>query len=436
MTNAISAANFKSVFKPGDLRNQANVKAPVLDNISIEEFLGADFKYPMNLSMPTGAHPTKDGSRLWADTGVMDRWTVTDVAKQYRTLTFDYETMARSRRDIGAYIDAKVREMQDALNQFKTQLAIAFFKGKAGDLGQLVGSTPVAWVAGVSQTFTLRNPDDAKNFHRGQYVDLFSTRSVGGVQRGNTPATQAWQVTSSDLVRGQIGLKISTGTMPTTTEMINNGSVVGGAGDFLFQKGCRNQYANGLPELIPMDTANPTDDSAAVATALYGVTRSLDPQRTAGYRIDWKGSFLETINETAMVAAVNGYIDPYTMYWLSPRSFKAFLQEAANLSQPPQIDAGYTAVLGVKVVKVVTPYGEIRVSYDPYMVNDKMYMIDMSAIKILAIDGVLIKLIDEDGLTQVRLQSDDAFEMQYRSMYQCICLSPGRCAVNNIPTLS
>ncbi len=432
-SNADILKIFKDVYHQGHDRILSEVHDGLVDSIKVERIVGANQHVPIDLSMPTGIADTISNARLNESQGTYDRWEIRNLAQKFRVFTAEYEGTMRSKEQIGAYVDGKLRAQRAGLRQFKTALSHAIWRGKSGCLGQLKANA-APWTGVTDETFTLVDAEDARNFHIGQILEAHTVKSgAGGAFRGNHSSGDKFKVKAVDVRNGYVTLGIHTGGGWTTTQRVNDGIALGAAGDFLYQRNTRDTFANGLPELLPMSSANPALSDATVATTLYGVDRWKDPQRLAGFRVPFQSSFYETITETLRTIDVNSDDDPRMVYWMNTKAFAALIAEAEHLSMSVAKDSDYSRMLGTRAVQLVTPQGMVRVATSRNAPSDRMYLLDMSALKILALDGKIIDLIDEDGNTSVRNPNQDSFEMVYRSYMQNVITEPQRCAVNNLP---
>ena len=441
ITDAVSAGvakYFKTVYKDDDLSDHSLTRAPAYDSLAVEDFIGDNYTYPIVLADGSGIGNTRALAKANARQGVGDKWVVGQVYQQFKHLSWDWQTRERSKDKLGSYVSTVMRDIAKGVDDLKTKMAGQFWNDSAGDLAQVQGlAAPVTCDAIF--TVLLVNKDSMFKFVLGAIYDFYSTRtSIGGVKRGQNSALHSFKLTAMNHNTGGLTFQpvVTLDDSPFTaspaagTARINDGVALNAPGDYVFAAGTRNTFAYGIRTFIP-----DTDADVIANPTLFGVNRLQHMSGLAGTRSAWQGTFMDSIRELCLRMQYTTAQSVSHVLWMNPRDFISFQQEAEQNGAPLQMDAGMTMKLGVKALIVNVPGGEVRVAADKWLDAGRMYLLEMDALRILAVGGRLISEIN-DGLTMPRLPpaDGDGNYMELRSYTQTIVTRPINCGVCIIPT--
>lgn len=395
---------YKTVYMGRDLSNQARRKTPAYDAVSkMDDFDGANLTFPFNFGVPTSVATTLPVAQAGANSSSFDNWVMTTRKTLYGVLTIDAQSMRASRKDIGAFLRLRQKETNEIMAYMKMILGgHAFWGDGAGNLAQVVtvtGSNPAT-------SFTVSQYDIVK-IHLKQIL-VFNPTRTGSV---GTIRVSTFQVTSLNRTTGAIGVTRLTGA---------GGAVDPTVSDFVYQVGTYDSFPLGMDAFIPASDPG----TNGVPATLLGLTRTDDPTMKAGWRVTWQGSIEETIK--FLCALMGQYVDQEnSVCWIS--RFNWFkLEQELTAQNRKVIDARATQVFGSPALLILTPEGNIPVLADPYLANDRGYLLEMSQIETHHLDG-LIHIADDDGLGAIRQAADDGIEVRLRSWGENIVQRPFQC---------
>lgn len=395
---------YKTVYMNRDLSNQAKRRTPAYDACQkFDDFDGAQLVFPFNFAVPTSVATTLPGAQAGANSSSFDNWVMSTRKTLYGVLTIDAQSMRAARKDIGAFLRLRAKETNELLAYMKMVLGgHAFWGDGAGNLAQVTavtGSNPAT-------SFTVSQFDIVK-FHLKQVLVFNATRTGSA----GTIKASTFQVT---------GLNRTTGVI-TVTRLTGSGAGVDPAvNDFVYQNLTYDSFPLGVDAFIPASDPG----TNGVPSTLLGMTRTDDPTMKSGWRVTWQGSIEETAKYLA--ALMGQYVDQEnSVIWISRFNWFRLDQELTAQNRKV-IDPRATQVFGSPALLLITPEGNIPVVADPYLGNDRGYLLEMSQIETHHLDG-LIHVADDDGLGAIRQASDDGIEIRLRSWGENIIQRPFQC---------
>lgn len=394
---------YKTVYMGRDLANQAKRKTPAYDAVrKFDDFDGANLTFPFNDSMPVGVASTLSGAQSQATASGFDNWVMSTRKKLYGVLTIDAEAMRAARKDIGAFLRLRQKETNELMAYMKMVLGgHAFWGDGAGDLARVTAVTG----ADPRTTFTVAQTDVVK-FHKRQVLVFNATRT--GSSAGIRTAT--WRVDGVNRTTGVITVSRLTGA--AAADFLVD--------DYVYMKDTYDAFPLGIDAFIP--SADP--GTGTVPATLLGMNRTDDPVMKSGWRVTWQGSIEETIKY--LCALMGQYVDnENSVCWLSNYNWFRLEQELTAQNRKV-IDARATQVFGSPALLILTPDGNIPVVRDPYLKNDRGYILEMSQIEVHHLDPVL-HIADDDGLGAIRQTADDGIEIRIRHWGENIVQRPFQC---------
>jgi hypothetical protein len=404
---------FRTVYFNRDLVNQAKRKTPAFDSVQkMDDFDGEALVFPFNDSLAVGIGDSVSSAKNNATSSGFDKWTLTTLKKMYGILTIDSEAILRARKNIGAFLRTRQKEVNDLMAYMKMVLGgHAFWGDGAGNLSQVVavtGANPVT-------SFTVPRNDGVK-FHRRQILVFNATRTgaPGGIK------ASTWRV---DKVARNTAANTAT---ITVTRVTGAGAGVDPAAlDYVYQNNTYDKFPIGVDGYIPkFDPGSAAAIAAGIPTTLHGMDRSLDVEMRSGFRVTWQGSIEETIK--LLCAVMGQYVDQEnSVCWVSHYNWFRLEQELTAQGRKV-IDARATQVFGSPALLILTPDGNIPVVRDPYLDNDRGYVLDMSQFEVHHL-GPVLGMTDEDGLTALRQTDDDGIEIRIRFMGENLIQRPFMC---------
>lgn len=393
---------YKTVYMGRDLTNQAKRKTPAYDAVpKFDDFDGANLTLPFNYAMPVGVGTTLAGAQGMASSSSFDNWVLTTRKTLYGVLTIDAQSMKAARKDIGAFLRLRQKESGEILAYMKMVLGgHAFWGDGAGNLAQITavaGANPIT-------SFTVSQFDVVK-FHLKQQLQFNATRTGSA----GTLKACIYQVTGLNRLTGVITVSRVSGTTPDPA-----------VSDYVYMNTTYDSFPIGMDGFIPASDPG----TGGVPAAILGLTRTDDPTMKAGFRVNWQGSIEETIKYLA--ALMGQYVSQESsVCWISRYNWFRLEQELTAQNRKV-IDARATQVFGSPALLILTPEGDIPVVADPYLANDRGYLLDMAVIETHHLDN-LIHVVDDDGLSLIRQTSDDGVEIRFRSWSENLVSQPFRC---------
>lgn len=411
------AAFVKTRFPQKEIESLVTFKKPFLEAVKrVDDLEGKQTEIPVETDHPQGLGSSLDALQstsnnyLTSSRGI--RWAITR-AKGYAQLALDGETLMAMRSNDGAWFRQREREVKNILESMGQQFEMFLWRSGNASIGR-VTSDP-----GTGTTFTLATAADAINFHEGMYVQFYTDSG------GNPSAARSggpYLVT---------GVNYDTGVI-TVSAAIDADVLSSGSSDHVIRVNNAGYIAGtgivGVPGWIPATA--PTD-------TLFGVARTLYPQKLGGHRQSWLGSIEETVKALDVkIRRVNQ--KPKTL-WLSYANFNRLEQELG--ARGIRMEDGGEGKFGRPTLAMSGPGGPVVVKAGPYCPEDAAYLLDMDTWELHTLGG-LPHIIQDDGNVAMRIQSmalgaaagvADGIEIRFRWMANLFCTNPfanGRAAIS------
>jgi hypothetical protein len=390
---------FKRLYMSKDLSNQALRRTPLFRVIPRrDDLVGEGIYIPYNYGLPTGVSTSFTRAQANVAASTVARWFI-ERKKMYGFHTIDAEAMHASKRDIGAFLAVKQKELDELVKYMGMQIGEHFW----GDGSGVIGQTSTDPGTGGTGTITLVDAQDAVRFHLNQVLIANSALS------GGTNRTDKYSVTGINRVTGVISLTRVAGS---SNDWAVNDYIFVDGNHGLAGAAAANNCITGVDAQIP---------ASDPSTTLFGMTRTDDPVMKAGWRGSWEG----TIEESAkrLCALMGQYLNsPASGLWLSRYNWFRLEQELSSKNRKV-MDARASEVFGVPAIALITPEGEVPVMADPFCKNDTGYLLDHSSWELHHMEG-LPHLVMDDGLESLRASSEDSIEVRFRAWMEAICFRP------------
>lgn len=297
------------------------------------------------------------------------------------TISLDIEALlaAREQPD-GAFATLVTTEVDGFVSEFTDRLGFDLFRDTNGTRGQVASIS--------SNTITLVNPDDARNFKEGMPLAAATGASGSGPRVGTSP------ITNVDLDNGTI----------TVTSVAAIASL--SPNDFLFASPEIGGNIEGFEMCTPLTAPVVGVDS------FRGVDRSRNSSLLAGSRINDTATMIE---ENAGKIAVKirqagGSADTLSLNPL--RAWEMIRRLGAKVIYQ---GGGGQAAYGFESVIISSPAGDLRVISDPDCPTNRGRVFLNASHKIRTLQE-FVHIANEDGNYNLRMPTDDAIETRVRSM--------------------
>jgi hypothetical protein len=328
----------------------------------------------------------------------------------YSFASVDRQLIRLSRGSQRAIIGALDRASQQAILGWKFEAATQLWGNGGGSVGQ------VSAISGNQVTLT--NVDDVVKFDR--LMTVQAAPDDGTAATSGPTATKPGSVVIGKVSRnigGTWQLQCSTGNWTDA------GNIPGLAvNDYLFRAGNYNNAIMGAGGWIP--TTDPT-----TGDSFFSLDRSVDPLRLAGIRITATGL---TPRETAfriVREALRNSAAP-THYFMNPTNFSD-LQLELQSGGLMIVTKEAAAPIGshqfgepIDGIGFMGPRGEVKVFAEDRVPTANVFAFQMDAWYIKG-GGEFPSLVAEDGLTIMREEWSDSFELRVVGDWQLFCEATG-----------
>ncbi len=334
-------------------------------------------------------------------------------ATNYSIATITNELLEATKGNAAAFIDQGKLQMDGAFRSITNDFAADLFRSGTGSRGQIgaysaTGGTP------NTLTITLTNVNDIVQFEYGMTLISMTTD-------GSAPSADTMTITSVNRVTGVI---VGTGSTSSMSGTWATTSFLGVQGDVAAAGSTTTSTAlkiTGLAGWLPI--ADPASGSS-----FFGVDRSVDRTRLAGYPYDGRSASVEEalINAAAVLAREGGYPDYCFMNF---SSWAALEKELGSKVQYVQVKHDM-ADIAFKGITVNAPYGPITVVADRNTQAQTAYLLTLNTWKFRSVNRAPhILTYGMEGLEGLRVSNADALEIRIGYYGNLTCCAPGWNAV-------
>ena len=431
-------AAYKEIFGPANLNPIVYKNRPFLrDAKKKDDFDGANYAHSIMYEDPQGGSTSFNQSIANELSSSQSARLMIWRGREYQAIQILNEEIRASRSASGALLQKKAYETRRILEEMARRIDIACHNGGSGIIGSF--TTGAAGTLGTT-TLTLDSPGQIVRFSKGMTLQLSTTSPNDGTPAalGNAGAT----VTITGVQRSVTGTLPATITISSplstwvpaaaaTTQyfLLRAGDGVGFGQNVLNGGVCG--LKSWLPAPPPVGTAATT--RFAAGDSFWGFNRNVDTQRLGGctYQAQPGEKYQVTFQNAGQELFVNGggNEDGNMMLYVSPSDYTGYSLELGPQVRYATADEGFS---GFKRLMVETQAGNFMLTADPQIEPGLFYMLDRSTYYIKTLDA-LPHLDEADGLTALRVASNDAQEIRWRAWYQLIFDRPGanlvgRCA--------
>lgn len=333
---------------------------------------------------------------------------------EYAAHFFDNVAKLKMSNDLGAYKRNVESEMASVLKLFGRSVGHSLYRDGTGIVGTVAAIT--AFSSQVA-TITLTNRSDTKFFMNSQKYNVIDHTSLAA-PRGGDYITSYLEVNAIDRVKGTLVVtRVGTNAVESTA-----------VGNFLAKIGDYVQGGTGRIKglgLICPSTAPTAGDNT------YGVDRSTDVQRLAGWRFDdattnaSQVSLEDQIREMVVYMASNGAA---TELWAmaNPVQVEKMLQRANGRLVYSTEDRGDGEFkYGYKYATITTSSGDVKVYADPDCPETRWWGLNDGAIKLGTLGDEPEVGIFAGGANTMTRQAVDGEEFRARLLAQVLPDDPG-----------
>ena len=326
-----------------------------------------------------------------------------NTVNDYALVRIDGEVLDASEgSNAAAFFAARTHEFDAKLVQLGNSLSHAAYRSGSGSIGQVSASQ-----SGGSTTINLVNPDDIINFEVGQRIDAAATD--GGGSEGTTISfiKTVDRVAGTFTVAATDGGAAITATASTLT-----------ASNFIFRDGDYGAKLSGLSAWIP--------SSVSGSDSFFGVNRSVDRQRLAGWYIDESTSgkpIEDSIIDAAKVICRFAQAKPDTVL-ISFADWAVLNKTLSSKVQYIEVKPGSDAAFFFQGMIINGPRGPLKVIPDSDMLPNELVVTQMDTWELIYKGKDVPMMLNYDGNNVLRVSDQDAIEARWGYRAQIACKAP------------
>lgn len=398
------AALLKRLYSSDDVVKLMYENNPLYAMLSKDyDGFGESWHLPLRIAHTAGRSRTFSNAKA-NKKGTQNVKMLITVSKDYSLYSVDGLLAKQTSNNKGAFVEAFEWELEGAMDAMNRSCGISVYRNHGGSIGRLTSS---ATLSGTQ--FSLNSPDDIVNFEVGDVVAFSATDgTTGSVKSGTAVVASVVRDPGSESITFSAALN---GTVPTVA-----------ASDYIFKDGDFGQSIRGLASWLP-PTAPTGGDS------FFGLDRSTDATRLAGWRVDGSGLTIEeSIQKALQVGFRNG--GKVTHFFMNDAKF---LELDLSLGTRRQyVDVKTDVGVGFTGVRVAGPGGTVSVFADPNCPLAYAYGLELKDFSLRG-PGKFPFIDATDGNRILREDSADAYEGRVISYYQLQCKAPGHSGVLTLP---
>jgi hypothetical protein len=304
------------------------------------------------------------------------------VVDDFASISIERKVMKQSRGKKGAFLDARIREIEEMVKTLVQSQAFAEYRNGSGARGRISAT--------VSPTtdITLMEPEDIVNFEVGQTLVFADNETTGSVhQSGGVDVTR--QVTAVNESAGSFTINATLAAGPV------------GTSDWIFVDGDRNAAISGLLDWFPV-TAPTAGDSQ------HGVDRSVHVSRLAGQRIDVSAVPIAEGSRRALALLGRGGSYP-THEFMSHAKFRDLELELEN--KVVYVEQNVSQTIGFTGVKLTTGKKPITVYADHNCPDAQSFQITLAELLLFSM-GPVPDMFDDDDVSMLREVGNWGYEVR------------------------
>lgn len=328
---------------------------------------------------------------------------------EYAAHFFDNIAKLKMSNDLGAYKRNVESEMASVLKNFSKSLGHSMYRDGSGVMGTIGAIT--AFASQVA-TITLSRRSDAKFFSNGQKYNVID-HTAPAAPRGGDYVTSYLEVNAIDRVKGTL----------LVTRVGTNAVESAAVGNFLspitwYRQGGTARI-KGLAAICPSVAPIAGDN-------FYGVDRSVDPNRLAGWRFDDATSNASQVALEDQIREMVVYMSTSsasTEMWAyaNPVQVEKMLQRANGRMQYEEESRGSGEFkYGYKRARITTSSGDVLVYGDPFCPEERWYGMGNESIKLGTLGDEPEVGIFAGGANTMTRQAIDGEEFRARILAQVL----------------
>lgn len=341
-----------------------------------EDFMGRRYVQPVQYGRPQGRSADSAAALANKTPAEYEDFNVT-MAADYASLSITRKVMKESRGDRGAFLRAKIREVESMLKTLTQSAAHAEYRNASGARGRISATVS------PTTTVTLMEPEDIVHFEVGQTLVFADNETSGAVHA---------------LTRTVTAVDESAGTFTVNSTLA---ATAVGTSDWIFIEGDRSAKISGLLSWFPT-TAPTAGDSH------FGVDRSVHVSRLAGSRLSVTNVPIAEGIRRGLALLGRGGSYP-THCFMGHQKYRDLELELEN--KVVYVDSNVTKTIGFTGIKLTTGKKPITVYADHNCPDANAFLLTLEYLKLVSMDPVP-DMFDDDGITMLREVGNWGFEIR------------------------
>ena len=396
-TKAMITGILKDTFSPDDIKATVYQDCPLFGMLAKkDDFPGGVKNVTVQAGQQQGIGSTMSGAIDNISSNNYSKFAVT-AAELYGVGRITGQAIRATRNDEAALTEEVENAQTGLLQQVRNEIGFTLFGNGGGARGQ------IAAISG--STITLANIAQARFFERDQKIVLSSDDGTGGA------GVRVGTLIVSKVSRVDGVITFTTGVVATVSAAV--------VGDFLFRSSTYGAMFGGLPMWVPRT-------KALAGTTLFGVDRSVDPERLAGLRWTAGATIAETVQDALAFASSEGARTCKDLF-MNPIDLSALIKslDSKMVFDKAIRNASDMAEIGYEGVKVRTPGGTVNVWEESNCPLHEAWALDLSTWMYSTLDE-FPGYLKEDDVEILRVASEDSYEWRIGAFGQLICKAPHR----------
>ncbi len=376
---------------------------------SPEGFAGKYIPVPLVFAPPAGRSATFSYAQS-NQQPVQDASFFVYRVSNYEVVSITNELLEATKNNAAAFVDAATLSMDTGFRNISNDLAGDLFKSGTGSRGQ-VGTITLSG-ANNSVTIVLVSLTQITQFEVG--MTLVSSTGDGGA-----PSTDTVTVT---------GVNRSTGTLTGTSSTTLSNSLSGtwAINGYLYVQGdIASGGASGTSSYLKITGLGAwLPYGGPTSTPFWGVDRTADSVRMAGYSADYSDRTLEEglIDLATNINLQGGKPDYCFVNFLT---YSALLKELGARVQYVQVEHD-EADISFEAIRLMTAYGPVAIVADRSCPAQLAYMLQLDTFKLRSLGRAPhVLTYGMEGLQGIRIGNADALEVRIGYYGNMICSAPG-----------
>lgn len=357
------------------------------------KFFGKIYPQPIQYSIPVGRSATFANAKANKTNSKFKQFALTRFP-DYALVDIKNEDMEASENDKGAFVELLKTETDGAIEAAVESAARDVYGTGSGVVARLANAGVATAVA------TLASPRDALKFEEGMVIVLSAANGGGAVKAGSLTV---------------LSVDRSAGTVTFTTTIVA-GVASAAVTDYLFVQGDYDLKMPGLQGWLPA-TAPTVGDN------FFGVDRSVDPDRLAGYRFDGSNMSVEEALITCQMDLYDRGGRPSHVFLASSDYANLEIQLGSKVQYVYPTAYG-RADINFEGIKLHGRKGPITVLNDIYCPGATGFMLQLNTWKLRSLKAP-IRILAQDGNKYLRNSDADSEELRVGGYKVLGCKAPG-----------